>query len=76
MEIFPFIVLILISSGDEMIMFSPFLCLSQVEEVERIFGRMLEARVYPDAPLYNALILGYARIGDAKRAFKRFNDVG
>ena len=40
-----------------------------------MFGRMLEARVYPDAPLYNTLILGYARIGDAKTAFKRFNDV-
>ena len=36
---------------------------------------MLAARVYPDAPIYNAVILGYARIGDAKTAFKRFNDV-
>ena len=59
-----------------MLAVSFFLRICQVKEVERIFGRMLEACVYPDAALYNTLILGYARIGDAKRAFKRFNDVG
>ena len=36
---------------------------------------MQDQRVVPEVPVFNSLIAGYGRQGDAKAAFKLFNDV-
>lgn len=48
---------------------------SQQSEAVQVLEQMKRARVKPDVVVYNAILSGYARQGDAKMAFKTFNEV-
>ena len=48
----------------------------KVEEADRVFSAMIEKHgVRPTTALYNALIKGHAKNGDAKTSFHLFNVV-
>lgn len=47
----------------------------QVEEAEQVFQDMLSAKVRPNTVIFNNLIAGVSRVGNAQKAFKYFNNV-
>ena len=53
----------------------PSVCVLQLQEAGDVLVAMQRNRVVPEAATYNALISGHARQGQAREAFKLFNQV-
>ena len=49
---------------------------SRQAEAVKLLEQMKKGRVRPDEVTYNTVLSGYAKHGDAKMAFKLFNEVG
>ena len=47
----------------------------KVSEAHEVFEQMKKGKVHPDVAVFNTLIAGYGREGDAKSGFKLFNEV-
>ena len=47
----------------------------KMEEAQKVFEQMKERKVQPDVAIFNVLIAGYGRRGDAHISFRLFNEV-
>lgn len=48
---------------------------SKQSEAVKMFDQMLRSKVKPDVVVYNTILAGYGKQGDANMAFKTFNQV-